>query len=104
MVESLSQPHGGGGARSLGVASGPTGSGGRGSEDVRASRLHRNISLTSGKGAVWLAQTLGPVLVSFSPALPSPPLLFSFQNIMGHPCPLEFVQSQEYPLPDSRLL
>lgn len=86
------------------MASGPTGSGGRGSEDVRASRLHRNISLSSGKGAIRLAQTLSLVLVSFSPALPSPPLLLFLKNIMGHPCPLEFVQSQEHPLTDSRLL
>lgn len=100
MVESLSQAHGGGGAGSLGMSSGPTWSGSRGSEEVRASSLHRNISLTSGKGAIQLAQTLGPVLVSLSSALPSPPFLFSSQSIMGHPCPVEFVWSQEHPLPD----
>lgn len=53
MVESFPWLHRGVGAGNLGASSGPTWVGGRGSDVVRFSRLHRSISLSSGKGPVW---------------------------------------------------
>ena len=53
MVESFPWLHRGVGTGNLGASSGPTGVGGRDNDVVRSSRLHRSISLTSGKGPVW---------------------------------------------------
>lgn len=57
-MESFPQPHGGGGAEHLCVSFGLPRLGGRSCEEVRSSRLHGSISLTSEKGTIRLAQML----------------------------------------------